>query len=81
MPNPSHLRNRYRKNMSPFNYYEGENNTEYRVWDVRPWVHGDDVGVIALWISCYGLYRGLPIIPNRSCPDYDKRRKTNDPDK
>lgn len=66
--------------LSPWYEYEGVNNTPYPVWRVTPVISAEEDTVFAVWTTCYGLYRGLPIIPNRSCPDFDKRRVRHEHD-
>lgn len=69
------VKRRYNKfQLSPWYEYEGVNNTPYPVWRVAPLISAKEETTFSKWEICYGLYRGLPIIPNRSCPDYDKRR-------
>lgn len=61
-----HKLNQYRK-------YDEENNTTYRIWIPYPIISEEGVQFHSRWVTCYGLFRGLPIIPNRSCPDHDCR--------
>ena len=75
------MQNQYPKRpLNLYRKYERENNTTYRIWFIPLRGSTDE----PRWVTCYGLFRGLPIIPNRSMPNYDCRKphkwKQNDDD-
>ena len=74
MPNPYP-----RHSLNPYREYEGENNTTYRIWMQYPIISPEEIVYVHRWVTCYGLFRGLPIIPNRSCPDHDCREWSKRP--